>query len=256
VPVEPTSKVRFDPSVPLHHQVYLQLRSEIADGLWADRSDFPGERELAERLGISVITTKAGLDRLASEGWIERHRGRRTRVVRDPVVRRTRSEPPIYAVGPQRSYEYRVLSSGVGIAPAEACSTFGQSPGHQLWQCQRLRVHGGTPHSVTHNAQLPDVGERHTARQLTSLPMGLILTREGYDVTGMRRRFGVTYPPPVVAEALGVTVAERVLVSTFTVHDVADTVVEWVRIYLHPDQPTPDETVDLTTGRWSATEPI
>ena len=32
----------FDPAVPLQHQIYLQVRSEIEDGLWLDRDDFPG----------------------------------------------------------------------------------------------------------------------------------------------------------------------------------------------------------------------
>ena len=74
----------FDRAVPLQHQIYLQVRSEIDDGLWLDRDDFPGERDLADRYGVSVITTRAALDRLADEGWVERRRGRGTRAIHRP----------------------------------------------------------------------------------------------------------------------------------------------------------------------------
>ena len=73
----------FDPAVPLQHQIYLQVRSEIEDGLWLDRDDFPGERDLADRYGVSVITTRAALDRLA-----------RRRMGRTATRPRHESDPP------------------------------------------------------------------------------------------------------------------------------------------------------------------
>ena len=76
------------PCRPLQHQIYLQVRSEIEDGLWLDRDDFPGERDLADRYGVSVITTRAALDRLADEGWVERRRG--PRYESDPSARQGR----------------------------------------------------------------------------------------------------------------------------------------------------------------------
>jgi len=38
--------------------------AEILDGLWIGRHDFPSERDVAERFGVSVITSRAALDRL------------------------------------------------------------------------------------------------------------------------------------------------------------------------------------------------
>lgn len=54
---------------------------------------------------------------------------------------------------------------------------------------------------------------------------------------------------------LGLTIADQMLVATVTVHDPDDRVLAWVRIYLHPDYDTSEETMDLTTGNWSAAEP-
>ena len=71
--------------IPLHHQIYLQVRTEINDGLWVGREGFPGEDGLAERFGVSVITARKALERLTTEGWVERSRGRRPRVIRAPA---------------------------------------------------------------------------------------------------------------------------------------------------------------------------
>jgi GntR family transcriptional regulator len=249
--------VTFDPAVPLHHQVYLHLRREIADGLWQGRDDFPGEREVAERLGISVITSRAALDRLADDGWIERRRGRRPRIlyrIESAGDRVTEAGPSIFEFGPFRPYAYRVLLAETRIAPAEACAAFGVPAGERLWQCMRARTAGGKPHSVTHNVQDPDVGEQHTADELAQEPMVQLLTRAGHSIHRLRRRFGVVRSPALVTEALGLTIAEQVLVATFTLHRPDDSVLEWVRIYLHPDQSTPEETMEFTTGTWSAAE--
>nr|WP_275409166.1 GntR family transcriptional regulator [Streptomyces sp. SID12501] len=235
----------------------MHLRREIADGLWLDRTDFPGERELAERLGISVITSRTALDRLAGEGWIRRQRGRRPQVVHRPERAEARPGPStLEATGPYRPYTYQVLLAETGTAPAEALTVFGLQPGGDLWQCVRLRSYDGSRHSVAHNVQQPVIGERHTGEQLDHEPMPKLLVGQGHTVARMRRRMGIAHAPAVVTEALGLTIADQMLVATITVHDPDDRVLEWVRIYLHPDYDTPEETMDLTTGNWSAAEPM
>ena len=63
--------------VPLHHQVYLDLRSALDNGEeWKAGDRLPPERELAERYGCSLITVRRALSELAREQRIERTRGR------------------------------------------------------------------------------------------------------------------------------------------------------------------------------------
>lgn len=59
-------------------QAAAALRESIRQGVWGDL--LPGEHELARRLNISRPTLRAALARLAEDGVIEVHRGRRTRV--------------------------------------------------------------------------------------------------------------------------------------------------------------------------------
>ncbi|WP_040491213.1 GntR family transcriptional regulator [Ilumatobacter nonamiensis] len=246
----------FDPSVPLHHQIYLQLRREIADGLWTGRTDFPGEREVAELFDASVITSRSALDRLSTEGWIRRQRGKRPRVIHQPSAGSAAPRPDLMPVGRFRPYSYEVLFAEVRIAPAEACAAFDLEPGSSLWQCSRVRTFDGRPHSVTHNAQRPEVGELHDARGLSSRPMTSLLAKHGHTVATMRRRMSVGQAPPSATAALGITIAKPVLTITFTLHDAADGVIQWVRLYLHPDHATPEETMNIENGSWSAAEPM
>ena len=71
--------------IPLHHQVYLDLRALLDAGAWREGDRLPPERELATRYGCSLITVRHALGELAREGRIERTRGRGTHVLRQRI---------------------------------------------------------------------------------------------------------------------------------------------------------------------------
>ncbi|HJW22420.1 MAG TPA: GntR family transcriptional regulator, partial [Candidatus Limnocylindrales bacterium] len=58
--------------VPLHHQVYLDLRSAIDAGEWRPGERLPTERELAATYGCSLITIRRALDELSRERRLSR----------------------------------------------------------------------------------------------------------------------------------------------------------------------------------------
>lgn len=61
---------------PLYQELYLKLRRMIEDGVYPVGSKLPSEKELADERGVSRITSKHALDRLASEGFIRRYPGK------------------------------------------------------------------------------------------------------------------------------------------------------------------------------------
>jgi GntR family transcriptional regulator, N-acetylglucosamine utilization regulator len=71
--------------IPLHHQVYLDLRSALDAGEWRPGDQLPPERELADRYGCSLITVRRALGDLAREQRLQRTRGRGTFVTRPPI---------------------------------------------------------------------------------------------------------------------------------------------------------------------------
>lgn len=71
--------------VPLHHQVYLDLRASLDSSEWRSGDRLPTERDLAARYGCSLITVRRALTELAREARIERTRGRGTFVTRPSI---------------------------------------------------------------------------------------------------------------------------------------------------------------------------
>ena len=239
--------------VPLYHQIYLHLRGEIVDGAWVGRDDFPGEVDLARQFGVSVITSRKALDRLTEDGYIERARGKRTRVLQQPERSHRHPAPAIIqtTVGAPRDFTYQVLSRGVEVAPVEGCRAFGVPAGTPLWLCSRLRTFRSRPHSVTLNVQPIDLGGRIPLGKLQKLPMTQILREEGVKFSRLTRRISASTASSQVARHLGVTLNDPTLVYTFTHHDRNDVVVQWVRIWVRQDEPSPEEVLSYETGAWS-----
>ena len=247
----------FDRAVPLQHQIYLQVRSEIDDGLWLDRDDFPGERELADRYGVSVITTRTALDRLADEGWVERRRGRGTRAIRRPDTNIGSPGPvllPLPAPAGRVNYRYEMLESSVRIAPADACSASVSPPERAVavQPAPYIIAADRTASHTTRNARSSDSATAPTTcaadrwRRSSPRRASRRATCDAGSTPRPRLRF--------VARRLDLTIVDPVLVATFTMHDTERVCIEWVRIYVHPDHSAPDETMDFESGTWTTTE--
>ena len=57
-----------------------RLINAILDGTFPPDSNLPGERELADSLGVTRPTLRETLQRLERDGWVEIHHGKPTRV--------------------------------------------------------------------------------------------------------------------------------------------------------------------------------
>lgn len=59
---------------------YTQLIKAILNGFYPPGSYLPGERQLAETLGVTRPTLREVMQRLAADGWLEIQQGKSTRV--------------------------------------------------------------------------------------------------------------------------------------------------------------------------------
>jgi len=133
--------------VPLHHQVYLDLRAAFDEDAWRPGDRLPPERELAARYGCSLITVRRALSELAREGRLERARGRGTFVRRPPIIRdiaaragfgdemRARGLAP-YAL---------VVTARREAAPGPVAAALGIAPGAPVHYLERVRGADGVP---------------------------------------------------------------------------------------------------------------
>jgi GntR family transcriptional regulator len=225
-----TPRPLFAKDIPLHHQIYELLRVKIMDGLYVGRGDFPGEAELARRFDVSVATSRAVLQRLASEGLIERGRGRRPEAVFIPHEEAV--TPLIANIG---LFTYKLLGIAEVIAPWAACRSFGLPAGSVFWRCLRLRMVEGRPHSVAFSYQPLKIGRLHAADACRGESIPRMLEALGYPVSRVDSVVGVRRPPVEVSAALDVIVWDKLLQTTVISFSRGDEPVDFSRIYFHPD---------------------
>ena len=137
----------IDGPVPLHHQVYLDLRDALDGGEWKPGDQLPPERELAERYGVSLITVRRALTDLAREHRLERTRGRGTFVTRPPIQldldAPTSFTEEIRRLG--KVPQTRVVTARSMAAEPAVADALGIAEGDQVVHLERLRIADGDP---------------------------------------------------------------------------------------------------------------
>jgi GntR family transcriptional regulator len=148
-PVSASLALPAEDSLPLYRRVTALLLREIEQGRLPPGALVPPEVELAQRLGVSRHTMRAGIEALVREGRLERRRGHGT-VVRQPPVQQSLAR--FYSVaGEMRrrgaTLETRVLSRGrltPGHALAAGASLALNHP-RAIGYLFRLRLMDGEP---------------------------------------------------------------------------------------------------------------
>lgn len=133
--------------VPMHHQVYLDLRGSLDDGTWQPGDRLPPERELARHYGVSLITVRRALSELAQQGRIERTRGRGTHVLH-PRIERDFSEALSFTAEMQRrglDPETRLIAARSEAASESVAAALDLEAGSPTLYLERLRVAAGEP---------------------------------------------------------------------------------------------------------------
>jgi GntR family transcriptional regulator len=133
--------------VPLHHQVYLDLRAALDHGEWRPGDLLPPERQLAVRYGCSLITVRRALSELTREGRIQRTRGRGTTVLPPRIERDFGGTLSFTEEMQDRGLdpETRLIGARPESAGEVVAAALGIEPGSPTLYVERLRVAGGEP---------------------------------------------------------------------------------------------------------------
>jgi GntR family transcriptional regulator len=133
--------------VPLHHQVYLDLRSALDTGEWRPGDLLPPERQLAGRYGCSLITVRRALSELTREGRLERTRGRGTTVLRPRIERDFAGTMSFTEEMQDRGLDpqTKVIASRPESAGEVVAAALQIEPGSPTLYVERLRAADGEP---------------------------------------------------------------------------------------------------------------
>lgn len=133
--------------MPLHHQLYLELRAALDGGRWGIGDRLPTERALAQQFDCSLITVRRALDELRRERRIERTPGRGTYVTAPPVERDLAALTSFSDEMQQRGLapETRVIETSAAPAAAGVATALAIAAGAPTIVIERLRSAGGQP---------------------------------------------------------------------------------------------------------------
>jgi GntR family transcriptional regulator len=134
--------------IPMHHQVYLDLRRSLDDGTRLAGDRLPPERELAGHYGVSLITVRRALSELVQQGRIERTRGRGTFVLRPRLERDIASRASFADEMQERGLdpETRLVSARPESASVAVATALELEAGSPTVYLERLRLAGGEPY--------------------------------------------------------------------------------------------------------------
>ena len=225
--------------IPLHHQVYLDLRAALDAGEWRVGDRLPPERELAERYGCSLITVRRALGDLARERRIERARGRGTFVTRPPIdldldgtLSFTEELQHLGHDPATRVVTARTIPAEAGVADA-----LGIPVGAPVVHLERLRMADGEP-LLLEQVFLPEAlfpGLLAVDLEHGSL-YELLTTRYETMVVRAREALEPISMPTREAQLLGVEPHRPALLIEGTACDATGRPVEFARSYVRGDR--------------------
>ena len=194
-----------DLPVPLYHQLQAVLKAEIESRKWRADEQLPNETKIAERFGVSKITVRQALQKLADQGYIRREHGRGTFVARRKFDEGPR-ELTSFTEEMRRhdlSARSRVLAQYVTEAGAKVADALLIPLESPVFVVKRVRMAGDEPMSVQ-TAHIPAAFVPGLELTEDTSLYEVLQTRYQLYPARARETYYATVAEPGAAELLGI----------------------------------------------------
>jgi len=146
---------------PRYAQLYRHLSAAIADGRLEPRSQLPPERDLADLAGVSRVTVRQAVSKLASDGLIDQRRGAgsfiRAQGPRLEHALSTLTSFTDYMLARGKTSTSVVLSRGLFLPTPDESIALGVASADRVARVERLRSADGTPMAVERSTLPTDI---------------------------------------------------------------------------------------------------
>ncbi|MBE6934982.1 MAG: GntR family transcriptional regulator [Ruminococcaceae bacterium] len=141
---------------PLHTQLEEIIRGKIINGDWSENSRIPSENELSREYGLSRMTVRSVILRLAQEGLLYRVPGKGTFVSVNKLLSRPLSHMGIREQLDQQGVESetKLIEAREIAAPLAVATRMGIPEGTPIFHIVRVRTAKGSPLSL-HVSYIP-----------------------------------------------------------------------------------------------------
>jgi GntR family transcriptional regulator len=234
-----TDRIDRGSKLPLYHQLYEILHSNIVTGEWQPGDMIPPESELIEHYQVSRTTVRQVLDLLANEGLINRQRGRGT-FVTHPTIDQGLSRIVSFTEDMrQRGLRpgTRVLVSDLIQAPSDIAAHLQVDPGEELAHLQRLRLANDEPMSIEESYLVHRYCPGVLGQDYAANPLRETLERDyGIRLVRARQTIRATRADPRLASLLQVEAQSPLLYIERVSYAPQDLPVEFLRFYHQGDR--------------------
>lgn len=224
--------------LPKYHQVYLVLREHVAAGRYGE--GLPGELQLVQQFGVARSTVRKALERLETEGLIDRRPGRGTRLRKtvapavDQAARLGGLLENIVSMGMRT--QVRVLSVSIVTAPAAISRRLMLPTGSRVQRAARVRSNHDGPLSHITTWVPAELSRGFGRRELAQEPILLLLERAGVRIGRAAQSISACPAEATVAAQLGVSPGTALLAVDRLVYDVDERPVQWLQGLYRPDR--------------------
>ncbi len=226
---------------PLYFRLYSLLRGAILDGTIIHRAQMPTEQQLSEYFNVSRITAKRAMDELATEGLVERQRGRgshvtykyRPKPVKAPLVGMLEEIESM-----ARHSEVTVIECKRLLPPANIRSALGLPEGDKALLLQRIRSRNGQPFAyyTSWTAGLMKTVSRRQFARSTRLE---VFRKQGLEITHVTQKITAVAATAELATHLNTAVDAPILNlirQSFITNNKNEKLVDVLEVFYHPDR--------------------
>jgi len=230
--------MRHATPLPKYHQIYLVLREHLAEGCYRD--GLPAELRLVQQFGVARATVRRALERLETEGLIDRRPGRGTRLRKSvaPAAEDTARLGGLLGniVSMGLRTQVKVLSCSVAVAPAAVSQRLVLPAGSRVQRAVRVRSNHEGPLSYITTWVPAELARRFGCRELAHEPILLLLERAGVRIGRAAQSISACPADAAVATHLGVKPGTALLAVDRLVYDVDERPVQWLQGLYRPDR--------------------
>ena len=220
-------------------RIYLLLRERIASGDLPAGRRLPSEPVLAAEQGVSRVTLRRALDRLAEEGLVSRRVGAGTFVtdgMLSPVIAADLAEIFTQLKTMGQTTGLRLLAFAYGPPPDAIAHALGLHAGERTQRSVRVRLVDRQPFSYLTTHVPERIGLTYEEADLATTPLLELLERSGIVADRASQTLSATLAGPEIADALQLEVGAPLLSLTRIVHDPAGAGVEHLHALYRPDR--------------------
>jgi GntR family transcriptional regulator len=221
------------------HRLYLLLSDRISSGSLRPGMRIPGEPALAVEHGVSRVTVRRALERLAREGRVQRRAGAGTfvrEIASNPAVEADLVDVFAHLKEMGRRTDVKLCSFGYALAPDPVARALNLRPGERTQHSVRVRMIDGAPFSYLTTHVPERIGLTYTEADLASIPLLDLLERSGVTAERASQVIGAALAGPGVAEALGEPIGAPLLSLTRVVMAGSGDGIEHLHALYRPDR--------------------